>query len=86
MIATMRLVVPIAVLLLLVLHQDYWQWGNDRLVLGFLPYSMAYHVGISIAAAAIGWLATRYCWPEEDEISTAAHDAPSPASSGEVRR
>lgn len=49
--------------LLVVLHQDYWQWGNSRLVFGFLPYTLAYHAGLSISAAVAWLLATKYCWP-----------------------
>lgn len=49
--------------LLLVLHQDYWQWNKADLVFGFLPYSLVYHIGISLAAAAVWLLAIKYCWP-----------------------
>ncbi len=38
------------VVLLVVLHQDVWNWDNDRLVFGFLPMTLAFHGGISIAA------------------------------------
>ena len=46
------------------LHQDSW-WRNDRrLVLGFLPVSLAYHVGWTLLVAA-GWIFVgKYCWPE----------------------
>jgi len=52
------------VVLLVILHQDYWQWNNATLDFGFLPRAMTYHVGISIAAAVVWWLATQFCWPE----------------------
>jgi len=49
--------------LLLILHQDYWQWNKADLVFGFLPYSLVYHIGISLGAAAVWILAVKYCWP-----------------------
>ena len=72
----MKYVVFALVVLLLMLHQDYWQWDNRTLVFGFLPYSIAYHVCISLAAAAVAWLATRYCWPAELDSADARHSSP----------
>jgi hypothetical protein len=60
----MKYAVWILVALLLVFHQDYWQWNNATLDFGFLPRSLTYHVGISIAAAVVWMLATKFCWPE----------------------
>ena len=60
----MRYFVWMLVALLVVLHQDYWQWDNDSLVFGFLPYTLAYHAGVSIAAAVVWMLATRWSWPD----------------------
>jgi hypothetical protein len=59
----MQRLVWILIFVLVVLHQDYWQWDEAGLVFGFLPYSLVYHAGISLAAAIVWWLATRYCWP-----------------------
>ena len=63
----MRYFVWMLVALLVVLHQDYWQWDNDSLVFGFLPYTLAYHAGVSIAAAVVWMLATRWSWPDHLE-------------------
>ena len=60
----MKYVVWMLVVLLLVFHQDYWQWTNTTLDFGFLPRALTYHVGISIAAATVWMLATKFCWPE----------------------
>ena len=51
-------------LLLFVLHQDFW-WKNDpTLVFGFLPISLAYHV-VWTLLVALGWfLVGKFCWPE----------------------
>ena len=75
----MKVFVSVLVIVLVVLHQDYWQWDNGTLVLGFLPHSLAYHVGISLAASVVWILATKFCWPAglseielETEIEAAA--------------
>lgn len=64
-----RITLAIATVALIVLHQDVWFWDNNSLVLGFLPIGLAYHAGISIAAAALGAWACIACWPETDEES-----------------
>ena len=75
----MKVFIWFLVIVLIVLHQDYWQWENGTLVFGFLPYSLAYHVGISLAASVVWILATKFCWPaglteiaSEAEIESAA--------------
>ena len=69
----MRYVVWGLVLLLTVLHQDLWNWNNDRLVLGFIPLTLAYHAGISIAASIVWLMAALTAWPtnlEDDSLVT----------------
>jgi hypothetical protein len=56
------------VLVLVVLHQDNWFWTDDRLIFGFLPIGLFYHACISIAASAMWWWATIYCWPQGLDI------------------
>jgi len=63
-----------ALLLLLILHQDFWWWDDATLLFGFLPIGVAYHIGISLAAAFLWWLASRYCWPVP-EVTPYAVDA-----------
>ena len=55
------------ILFLIVLHQDYWQWGRSDLVFGFVPYPLAYHMCVSIAAACASLLIVNVCWPEEED-------------------
>jgi len=52
------------VLLLLILHQDNWNWDKADLVFGFIPIGLAWHAGISIAASATWLLATFIAWPK----------------------
>jgi hypothetical protein len=50
-------------LLLCVLHQDFWLRDDPRLVFGILPASLAYHVGWTLCTA-LGWfLVIRHAWP-----------------------
>lgn len=60
----MRKLVYALIVVLAVLHQDFWWWDDaETLVFGFLPIGLAYHAGISIAAAVLWALAVRHCWP-----------------------
>ncbi|NOX56199.1 MAG: hypothetical protein GXP27_17500 [Planctomycetes bacterium] len=65
--------------LLVILHHDLWFWHDTGLVFGIVPVGLAHHVGISIAAGCVWWLATRYCWPTDLEVVEA--EGPSDASS-----
>ncbi|TWT53468.1 hypothetical protein Pla22_10970 [Rubripirellula amarantea] len=67
----MKYVVWGLIAVLVVIHQDVWNWNNDKLVLGFLPITLAYHAGISIAASIVWLIAATTAWPDnlEDESS-----------------
>jgi type IV secretory pathway VirB6-like protein len=50
--------------LLAILHQDFWLKNDGSLVLGFLPATLAYHMGF-VVAAAIGWFfVIKFAWPK----------------------
>lgn len=66
----MRYVVWMLIVLLIVLYQDNWLWDDPTLIGGILPIGLVYHMGISVAAAVVWYLATVYCWPAELEEST----------------
>lgn len=55
------------VVLLILLHQDFWFWENGTLVFGFLPIGLFFHALISVAASVTWFLATRHCWPADLE-------------------
>ncbi|MEQ8790943.1 MAG: DUF3311 domain-containing protein [Pirellulaceae bacterium] len=63
----MKYVVWILIALLVVLHQDVWFWDDPQLLFGFLPVGLAYHMVLSLAAAAVWLLATIVAWPVDDE-------------------
>lgn len=60
---------------LLVLHQDNWLWANDTLVFGFMPMGLFYHACISLAAAFVWFLATKFCWPSPESLLNATCEA-----------
>ena len=57
----------IGVLVLFVIHQDFWWWDDRTLVFGFLPIGLAYHALYSILAALLWSLAVKYAWPSHVE-------------------
>jgi hypothetical protein len=59
-----RVLLASATLALYALHQDVWLWRTARpLVLGALPPGLVYHVGYSVAAAALLYALVRWAWP-----------------------
>lgn len=60
------------VLGMVVLHQDFWQWTDKRLVFGFLPVGLAYHAAYSIAAAILMALVVHFAWPHRLEADLEA--------------
>ncbi|HMO14645.1 MAG TPA: DUF3311 domain-containing protein [Pirellulaceae bacterium] len=63
----MKLLLFIALCILLVLHQDYWQWHRSDIVLGFVPYSLAYHMGLSLLTSIFWILVVSFCWPAAEK-------------------
>ena len=64
----MRWVAGVAVVLLYVLHQDFWFWREARpLVFGFLPIGLFYHTAFTVASAGALWLLVKFAWPSHLE-------------------
>lgn len=87
----MKYVVWGLVALLVVLHQDNWNWDDPTLVWGWMPKTLLYHACISLAAAFTWFLATLFAWPVDEEtarLAAASADSqptapPTAAPSGE---
>ena len=61
----MKYVVWLLVLILLIIHQDFWNWNNGTLVFGFMPIGLFYQVCISAAAGVVWFLACQFAWPTD---------------------
>ena len=62
-----RYLAVLAIVTLVVLHQDWWNWSAVRpFVLG-LPVGLWYHAMYTLAAAGLMALLVRYFWPEEHQ-------------------
>lgn len=71
------------IVLLAIFHQDFWWWDRiDPLLLGFIPIGLAYHAGVSVAAAVLWAMAVRYCWPKELEDEAESVDVAGQARGG----
>ena len=64
----MRAVAVAAVVLLYLLHQDFWFWREARpLAFGFLPIGLFYHAAFTVATSAVLWLLVKVAWPSHLE-------------------
>ena len=71
----MKIALTVLVIIVLLLHQDTWNWTNKTLVFGFLPVGLAYHAFFSLLAAATMAVLVHFLWPahlEDDETTFAA--------------
>lgn len=59
-----RILFWLALVVLLVLHHDWWFWDDGRLIFGFLPVGLGYQALISLAAAGLWAVAIFRVWPE----------------------
>ncbi len=55
------------VLVLAIIHQDFWYWDDRTLVFGFLPIGLFYHALLSVACAVTWALAVKFAWPHHIE-------------------
>jgi len=65
----------LGVIVLLVLHQDFWYWDDPTLVCGFLPIGLAYHALYTLVAACLWAGAVRCAWPSHlEKLATPVAD------------
>ena len=64
---------------LMVLHHDWWFWTDGRLLFGFLPIGLGYHVLISVAAGSLWAWAAFFAWPDHLDQASAAAAADRPS-------
>ena len=65
--------------IVILLHQDYWNWTDKTLVLGFIPIGLAYHAAYAVVATITMAILVKYAWPyhleEVDKLATPADSA-----------
>jgi len=66
----------IAVVVLALLHQDFWWWDARTLVFGFIPWGLLYHVLFSLVAGGLWLAAVKFAWPVEIEAWADEVDGP----------
>lgn len=81
---TGRLIIAALVILLMILHQDNWNWDNSNLVFGFIPVTLFYQMCISTGASAVWFLATKIAWPEDLEEKVLAEVGEKPKEGGDA--
>ena len=69
-----RLIAAI-VLVLGLLHHDFWWWDDPTLVFGFLPVGLAYHAAYSVGCGLVWWVVVTKAWPEDLETFARGGDA-----------
>jgi len=60
----MKIFLYIMIVVLAVLHQDFWNFDNHTLVFGFMPLGLAYHAGYTICAVILWSLIIKFAWPQ----------------------
>ncbi len=62
------LFLTLLIIVVYVLHQDFWNWKKaEPLVFGFLPIGLAYHAAYSIVAAILMAILVKLAWPKHLE-------------------
>ena len=73
-------VVWVVLIVLTILHYDFWYWDDDSLIFGFMPIGLLYHAGISLLAGLTWFFVVQFAWPSWIEEWA---DGGSDASGGE---
>ena len=77
----MKWVLTFLTVVLIVVHQDYWNWKKTELIFGFLPIGLAYHAGYSFLAAVTMAVLVKFAWPKHLENTQPESGLPQSQSS-----
>ncbi len=61
---TLRWVLYSLLLVLFILHNDFWFWETPQLVLG-LPVGLLYHIVFCLAASLLMFSLVKFVWREK---------------------
>ncbi|MEM9399456.1 MAG: DUF3311 domain-containing protein [Verrucomicrobiota bacterium] len=67
--------VYILILMMFLLHQDFWLWDDKTLIFGFIPVGLFYHTLFSIFSSGLWFLAIYWAWPLREEEDTEDSEA-----------
>ena len=70
----MKNVVYALIVIMAIIHQDFWWWDNKTLVFGFMPLGLFYHALFSCMAAGVWALAIKGAWPSDIEEGAESAD------------
>jgi hypothetical protein len=62
-----KVLVFLAVPVLYLLHQDFWNWDNRSIALG-MPIGLTYQVLYCVAASLLMFCLVRFAWPAHLEV------------------
>lgn len=66
-----RTLLVIVVVVLYILHQDFWFWHTayfrGAIPFGFIPIGLFYQACFSVAASLVMWLLVKFAWPSHLE-------------------
>ena len=62
--STLRWFLYLLVLLLFILHNDFWFWGTSKIVLG-IPIGLLYHILFCFAASVLMFSIVKFVWREK---------------------
>ena len=61
-----RWMLYIGLVVLFLLHNDFWLWGNPQRVIG-LPIGLLYHIGFCVAASILMMLIINHALPSQPQ-------------------
>lgn len=63
----MKILIWLLVAALLIAHQDFWYWNDEKIVYGFMPIGLFYHACLSVAAGVFWLFVCTFAWPKDLE-------------------
>ena len=66
------------VVVLAILHYDFWYWDDKTLVMGFMPIGLFFQALISLGAGVAWYMVVRFAWPTWVEEWAEGEDSAQP--------
>jgi hypothetical protein len=57
-----RLALYTTLVVMFLLHNDFWLWSDGRIVVG-LPVGLLYHIVYAVVTSVLMFLIVRFAWP-----------------------